>query len=74
MVFSGIDIQWNPSIKATVGNERLAFIERGVLISGIDLYSKGYFGTLQRGLYRGSVLTSEVVVKRGSTVTVAVPA
>ncbi len=54
-----------------MGNERLAFIARVVslIISGVDLYSKGYFGTLQQGLYRGSGLTrtSGVVVKRGST-------
>ncbi len=45
-----------------MGNERLAL---GVLISGVDLYSKGYFGTLQCGLYRGSGLTSGVAFIEG---------
>ncbi len=47
-------------------NEHLAFTKGVSLHQGLIGSQTGTFGTLQRGLYRGSVLTSGVVVKRVS--------
>ncbi len=54
-----LHIQWNPSITDTFGEQCLTFIQRGCLYTNCSL------GTWVSGHY----IDSEVVVNRGSTVT-----
>ncbi len=58
-------LQWNPSIKATIGDEILTSLD---ILTPIERFPCRFVLKMLCGLSRESVLTSGVVVKRDSTV------